>query len=247
MPSITVFCKRNNIPDDITGSIFIGTGLSLPVLFVSFVGLFVSNSAIGVGAVVGGNAFNHLVTIACSIWVSPERVMKVDGVIFSREIFFYLVSCLILIWAVKSDDLSGAIQNSFHSNEWMGCLSIPWKCSVSLCGCYVFYTVFESYFLRMQTAVHEKIFKKTFKKQAELTQEEGVVVQSLDIESNNMRSEEIQEDGLTKSHHTAINDKKVLINIALDSMERLENIYPEKKNEYFDISDENNDETQRDT
>eukprot|EP01031_Cornospumella_fuschlensis_P029680 gene29680-35825_t len=101
VPAITVFCKRNNISDDIAGAIFIGTGLSLPVLFASFVGLFISNSAIGVGTVVGANIFNHLINIAVSINSAPERTMKLDPIVFTRETVFYLGSCLLVIWAAK--------------------------------------------------------------------------------------------------------------------------------------------------
>jgi Ca2+/Na+ antiporter len=48
VPAIAIFCKRNKVPDDVAGSLLIGAGLSLPVIFASFVGLFVSHSAIGI-------------------------------------------------------------------------------------------------------------------------------------------------------------------------------------------------------
>lgn len=49
VPAIAVLCKRNNISDEVTGSIFIGAGLSTPPLFCSYIGIFTDNSPIGIG------------------------------------------------------------------------------------------------------------------------------------------------------------------------------------------------------
>eukprot|EP01039_Chlorochromonas_danica_P005739 gene5739-6323_t len=145
VPAITVFCKRNKISDDIAGAIFIGTGLSLPVLFASFVGLFISDSAIGVGTVVGGDIFNHLINIAISIFSAPNQTLKLDGTVFSREMAFYLFSCIVVIWAAK-----GRLLNAFRSmlkrSQWMSCLSIDWYEALILVICYVSYCVVDANF-----------------------------------------------------------------------------------------------------
>lgn len=145
VPAITVFCKRNKISDDIAGAIFIGTGLSLPVLFASFVGLFVSNTAIGVGTVVGGNIFNHLINIAVSIYVAPGQTLKLDGLVFTREMIFYFLSCLLVIWAIQGD-LGYSLANTFNKDQWYQCISISWLGAVVLIVNYVAYCIIDSYF-----------------------------------------------------------------------------------------------------
>jgi hypothetical protein len=145
VPAITVFCKRNNISDDIAGAIFIGTGLSLPVLFASFVGLFISNSAIGVGTVVGGDIFNHLINIAISIQTAPGKTLKLDGVVFTREVIFYFISCIFVIWAAKGN-LSTSFTSMFEKEQWLSCLSIHWIEALVLVLCYVAYCVIDAYF-----------------------------------------------------------------------------------------------------
>lgn len=145
VPAITVFCKRNKISDDIAGAIFIGTGLSLPVLFASFVGLFISNNAIGVGTVVGGDIFNHLVNIAASIHAAPNRTLKLDAVTFTREMVFYILSCLAVVWVAKGN-LHNSFASMFQRDEWLSCLSIHWTGAFALVGFYVLYCVVDAYF-----------------------------------------------------------------------------------------------------
>jgi hypothetical protein len=142
IPSITVFCKRNNIPDDVAGAIYIGTGLSLPVLFVSFIGLFVSNTAIGVGTVIGGDLFNHLINIGISIWVAPNRTLKVNPLVVTREMICYLLSSLLIIWAVHEDFVE-SLQSAFDREQWLSCLNIPWVASFVLVTAYVIYVILE--------------------------------------------------------------------------------------------------------
>lgn len=147
VPAISAFCKRNRFSDSLTGSIFIGTGLSLPVFFVAVAGLFASNSAIGVGAVVGGNLFNHLVTIPSTIYICPNKTMKLDALVFSREMLLYFASCLLVLWAVKSDgNFSSAFTNAFSYEEWHRCLSVPLLSSVILVAAYALYCVVDSNF-----------------------------------------------------------------------------------------------------
>ena len=156
IPSITVFCKRNNIPDDIAGAIYIGTGLSLPVLFVSFVGLFISNTAIGVGTVIGGDLFNHLINIGLSIWVAPNHTLKVNSLVVTREIIFYFISSLLVIWAVH-EDFGESLRNTFNREQWLSCLDIPWSASLVLVACYLFYVIIESYFDRLLVAFQRRL------------------------------------------------------------------------------------------
>jgi Ca2+/Na+ antiporter len=152
--AITAFCQRNKISDHITGSIFIGTGLSLPVLFVALVGLFVSNSAIGVGAVVGGNLFNHLITIPTCIYVTPDQILKLEPLVFTRELLCYFISCLVLIWATQRGQLINGLKRSMSREQWTSCLTIPWFYSFILLIGFVLYCIVNAYFDQFIDAFH---------------------------------------------------------------------------------------------
>lgn len=145
VPSLRRFCDRHKFSDAVTGSLFIGTGLSIPVFFIAIVGLFVSNSAIGVGTVVGGNAFNQLITIPSSIYVSPLYTMKVDPIIFTREMFCYFLTCLLLIWATQKESLRHGFVNVYSEDQWLSCLSISWFSSLILICAYVLYCFISIY------------------------------------------------------------------------------------------------------
>lgn len=142
VPAITVFCKRNNLSDDVAGAIFIGTGLSLPVMFSTFVALFVEDSSIGVGTVVGGNIFNHLINVSCGIATAPSRRMSIDSIVFARENAFYLLSNILVIWSVDSN-LAHAFSHAFQRQTWNQCLSIALIPSLVLVLHYVLYGVIE--------------------------------------------------------------------------------------------------------
>jgi hypothetical protein len=158
VPSISVFCKRNHISDDIAGAIFIGTGLSLPVLFATFIGLFIEGSAIGIGTVVGGDIFNHLINIAVSIYVAPNRTLKLDGIVFTREMIFYFISCIFVIWSAH-ENLADSITNAFSHSQWTSCLSIPWHTSLVLVLNYVIYCLFDAYFDRISSFLQPFLFR----------------------------------------------------------------------------------------
>lgn len=150
-PAITVFCKRNNYSDDIAGAIFIGTGLSLPVLFASFVGLFVSHSSIGVATVVGGNVFNNLLNVALGIMVAAGRRLEIDATIFTRENVFLFLTCFLVIWAAKGN-LAGSIWYAFNRAEWTKCLHITIVPGIVLILAYFLYCYLEIYFEKYKTA-----------------------------------------------------------------------------------------------
>lgn len=146
VPALAAFCKRNKLSDALTGSIFIGTGLSLPVFFVAVAGLFASHSAIGVGAVVGGNLFNHLFTIGSSIYVCPDRVMKLDPYVFTREMLIYFLSCLLVMWTVGNGHLAKMFNTAFQKEQWENCLTISWEYSLALVMAYVAYCFLDGNF-----------------------------------------------------------------------------------------------------
>ena len=144
MPAITIYCIRNNVSDNVAGSILIGAGLSLPVLFSSYVGLFASSSSIGLGTVLGGNIFNQTVNIAASIFVAPNRRLKLCKVTLSKEVLMYGISNLLIIWALEHD-LYRSLGKVSDIKNWFRCLSVPWEYSMALVLCYFVYCLIVVY------------------------------------------------------------------------------------------------------
>lgn len=145
IPAISVFCKRNNISDDVAGAIFIGAGLSSPTMFASFVAIFVDNSSIGVGTVIGGDILNHLVNLAAGIYSSPRGELVLNKVVLIREVFFYLLSLILLILTIEKDIL-GSITGIFDQEVWNRCLSVEWWGATVLVIAFVIYGIVEAYF-----------------------------------------------------------------------------------------------------
>jgi Ca2+/Na+ antiporter len=125
IPSMTILCKKNKISDDVAGAIFIGAGLSSPPLFTALIGLFLSNSSIGVGTVVGGDIFNHLLNMSATIIAAPNHTLQLDGMGLTREALFYMASLIVIIWSTKGN-IFPAIVDTFDTRTWKDCLQITW-------------------------------------------------------------------------------------------------------------------------
>jgi Sodium/calcium exchanger protein len=146
VPAISVVCQRNKISDDFAGSTAIGAGLSLPILFASYIGLFSLNASIGLGTVVGGNLLNQTINVAFSVFVAPNRRLKLCRVVLTREMISYGISNLITLWVVEQDLLRSFIR-IFNPDELSKCLSVSWQNSLILVSCYLGYCFMEGYFL----------------------------------------------------------------------------------------------------
>ena len=66
VPALAVICDVLKIPDDVAGATLMAAGACSPEVVSSFIALFVTHSALGVGSVVGSEIFNHLCICAGS-------------------------------------------------------------------------------------------------------------------------------------------------------------------------------------
>jgi Ca2+/Na+ antiporter len=153
VPALRTFCSKYEISDAITGSIFIGTGLSLPVFFIALVGLFLSNAAIGVGAVIGGNLFNHLITMPSMVYVAPQQKLKLDRWLFTREMLSYLLSCLLVVWVTQNHSLRYGFSNIYNKTRWNSCLSLSWGDSLVLLVFYMLYVAMTTFAESIQSCL----------------------------------------------------------------------------------------------
>jgi Ca2+/Na+ antiporter len=60
VPALNVIATKFNIPMDVAGATLMAAGASSPELFSSFVSLFITHSALGLGTIVGSEIFNQV-------------------------------------------------------------------------------------------------------------------------------------------------------------------------------------------
>ncbi|KAJ1462823.1 Sodium/calcium exchanger protein-domain-containing protein [Pelagophyceae sp. CCMP2097] len=103
VPALQVLCDRGKIPDDVAGATLMAAGASSPEVFASLISLFITQSALGVGTVIGSEIFNHLIICAGSVLAARGGVLVLEKRIVLRECSFYLVSCLLLLYVLTHE------------------------------------------------------------------------------------------------------------------------------------------------
>ena len=100
VPALNVIANEYNIPSDIAGATLMAAGASSPELFSSFVALFVTHSALGLGTIVGSEIFNQLIITAGAVFAAKNNKLQLDKAIVIRETGFYGLSILLLFIAL---------------------------------------------------------------------------------------------------------------------------------------------------
>ncbi|CAJ1370337.1 unnamed protein product [Effrenium voratum] len=105
--TIEVICERFHIPDDVAGATLMALGCNGPELALNTINIF-QPSSIGVGAVVGGEVFNVLVIIGTAVLATPDEYLplKLSRPSFFRDVSFYVLSVLLLFWALHDGEVS---------------------------------------------------------------------------------------------------------------------------------------------
>jgi solute carrier family 24 (sodium/potassium/calcium exchanger), member 5 len=135
--ALEVFCRRWNVPDSVAGSLVMAAGNDAPEIFISFLGIFVQKSAIGIGTVVGSEIFNHMCISAGSCLYAKNGVLQLNGRHFTRDSIGYCASLVILLWAVGANP-----RYMFDESAWLNCLDITFTGSLVLIICQIIYCVF---------------------------------------------------------------------------------------------------------
>jgi len=100
---ICIFLK---LSDDVAGATFMAAGSSAPELFTSLMGVFVAQSDVGVGTIVGSAVFNVLIIIGACAFAA-------DGIQLSwwplaRDSVFYCLTIIVLIACVLDQTITPA-------------------------------------------------------------------------------------------------------------------------------------------
>lgn len=78
-------------------------GNNAPEMFVSFLGIFVQKSAIGIGTIIGSEIFNHMCISAGSGYFAKGGVLALNKYQFTRDCFVYAVALIVMMWSTGAD------------------------------------------------------------------------------------------------------------------------------------------------
>jgi len=146
VPALNVIANHFNIPDDVAGATLMAAGASSSNVFSSFIALFITKSSLGMGTIVGSEMFQQLVVVAGSILSARNSKLELNPYRITREIVFYLLALVLLLFAVSDsapaldDDASGAshIYVSYFDSLM---LMVAYVFYVIVCAYYDFFTV----------------------------------------------------------------------------------------------------------
>eukprot|EP00116_Pleurobrachia_bachei_P002338 sb/3462600/ len=96
VPALEVIIDVLQISDDVAGATFMAAGGSAPEFFTSVIGVFISQSQVGVGTIIGSAVFNVLFVIGMCAVFSKELLTLTWWPLF-RDVTFYSIGLTILI------------------------------------------------------------------------------------------------------------------------------------------------------
>lgn len=96
VPALEVIIEVLQISDDVAGATFMAAGGSAPEFFTSVIGVFISESEVGVGTIIGSAVFNVLFVIGMCAVFSKELLTLTWWPLF-RDVTFYSIGLMLLI------------------------------------------------------------------------------------------------------------------------------------------------------
>lgn len=107
VPALEVITDKLSLSPDVAGATFMAAGGSAPELFTSIIGVFIADSNVGIGTIVGSAVFNILFVLgACAfiVGMKPDEngdptVLNLTWFPLTRDTLFYVISLVTLILA----------------------------------------------------------------------------------------------------------------------------------------------------
>ena len=107
VPALEVITDKLALSPDVAGATFMAAGGSAPELFTSIIGVFIADSNVGIGTIVGSAVFNILFVLgACAfiVGMKPDEngnptVLNLTWFPLTRDTLFYVISLVTLILA----------------------------------------------------------------------------------------------------------------------------------------------------
>jgi sodium/potassium/calcium exchanger 2 len=141
VPAVTIITEHFGLSEDVAGATLFAFAGSGPEIFTSFIGVFISQTSIGIGTIVGSAVFNLTVVHGICAVVSAVAIQLGWWAVF-RDFFFYSLSLVLLI-IFFADDL------------------ILWWESLLLICTYIIYVTFMKYNQRIRERLQSRFCAKS--------------------------------------------------------------------------------------
>ena len=115
VPALEVITEKLSLSDDVAGATFMAAGGSAPELFTSIIGVFIADSNVGIGTIVGSAVFNILFVLGmCAFIVGFQKdengnstVLNLTWFPLTRDCLFYIIALGVLIVSFSGDEITG--------------------------------------------------------------------------------------------------------------------------------------------
>ncbi|XP_022308773.1 sodium/potassium/calcium exchanger 5-like isoform X1 [Crassostrea virginica] len=102
--SLEVICDELNLQEDVAGATFMAAGSSAPEFFTALIGVFIAESDVGVGTIVGSAVFNILFIVGvCGLFAG--MIVRLTWYPVLRDSLFYLLSVAALIITIYDNEV----------------------------------------------------------------------------------------------------------------------------------------------
>ena len=135
--ALIILCEETKIPDDVAGATVMAIGTSAADLMISVISLFVQESTVGLGTIIGSEIYNHLIISAACTMNSKEPI-QLEPRLFSREVISYGFTLVVLMIALN--------RASFEESKYEECLSVSWYTGLFMMLCYIVYALLVIYY-----------------------------------------------------------------------------------------------------
>lgn len=91
VPGINIVCEKTGMPDDVAGATLLAAGCNSPEFFSSIIGIFIADSTVGVGTVMGSAPFNvYCITAGAALAVGGA--LHLDPWLMGRELIALFIT-----------------------------------------------------------------------------------------------------------------------------------------------------------
>lgn len=106
VPALQKLSYTYDLPPDIAGSTLMALGASVPELFASLIGVFVTENDIGTGSIIGSSCFNLIAVPAVCAFVASATFthkLTISPYPVIRNSAFYAITILVLLLIIKDN------------------------------------------------------------------------------------------------------------------------------------------------
>lgn len=102
--SLEIICDELSLQEDVAGATFMAAGSSAPEFFTALIGVFIAESDVGVGTIVGSAVFNILFIVGvCGLFAG--MIVRLTWYPVLRDSLYYLLSVAALIITIYDNEV----------------------------------------------------------------------------------------------------------------------------------------------